>query len=227
MDNKEQKFTPYIFNESTYLKYCKGAPPGPAHQDFKDLCQEAVEWPNQICDIDPISQDTIPPEYLLRFRIRTSPTHSVLACRDVTMLKALIDRDGMEAKDPIHRLTYSRELHKRVANHPAVKQVEHIPYDLSMLTEDLAWGFQSAVYAYRPEFIVISNGYDTSMTHKKLSRYVVRGIVVAIIFFAFTNREYNYSDFTWKNVLKAVVVGAVVGVLYYWWFVYEPPEPDD
>ena len=217
----------YIFNESTFTKYCNGtkSPPN-SESDYKDLCSEILEWPGQVCDVDPISQDDIPAEYRLRFRIRTSPGHSVLACRDVRMLKQLIDQDGPDALDPIHRLPYSRELYRRIIKHPAIKS-DTVPYDFNMLTEDITWSFASAVYAYRPEYLIIGNhSFDGSMRHKRLSRYVLRGIILSVIFFAFWNREIKYQYNSWTSYIVVSVVGALLGSLYYYNFVYEPDVDD-
>ena len=90
-------------------------------QDYIKLCEK---WKSEVSEPDPISMDNIPPEFLLRFRLRISDTNTVLISRDVRTLKELLERCAFENKqfiDPVSRIPYG-VIHIKIINeHRIVK----------------------------------------------------------------------------------------------------------
>lgn len=106
-----------LFLESNVPEEAKGA-----------LGTEAKMWVAQKCDIDPISLEDIPVEFLVRFRYRVSLGTTVLACRDVRNLKRVVERARMEGRpalDPVTNIEFSPELLSVIDNHPSSKSFDY------------------------------------------------------------------------------------------------------
>lgn len=121
---------PRIIDPELYLQYCSlgtEANIPPEDRDYKGLCNEAKGWSQEKCpeEIDPLSQEPIPPEYLIKIRSRVSDNKSILGCRDIRwLLDHITYSSGGTVIDPGFQLPYTASQVKRILNNPYTQTIE-------------------------------------------------------------------------------------------------------
>jgi len=126
--NKLQPFPRFIL-ESNYLlwyetrRLCDQMPltVEETEQDYLGLLPESRDWEKDQGGFDPVEQEEIPPEYLLRFRLRQSSTKSLYTPRDVRSLKNVLERcryQNTPFLDPGLCLPHGRETIEAIDAHP-------------------------------------------------------------------------------------------------------------
>lgn len=114
-----------LISESDYLKYCASGYEGsiPATEfDYENICP--LIDTKKPCDPDPVTQEDIPEEFLIRFWYVAGPGNIVLACRDVRSIKEIIERAKWAGKtpvDPVSNTPYTYNLIEIVDAHPFSK----------------------------------------------------------------------------------------------------------
>jgi hypothetical protein len=97
-------------------------------EDYLKLCEK---WKADVSDVDPVSLEAIPAEYLIRFRMKTRDTETVLISRDVRTLKELLERnkyEGVQFIDPVVRIPYSEINVKKINSHPYCRQFNIVEF---------------------------------------------------------------------------------------------------
>lgn len=112
-----------FLDEADVIDRCMSGQPDSLKVTDPALCAQAEKWlvNPEPCEIDPVTLDEIPSDYVIRFRQIMSDSETRLACRDVRALKEWLERSNIEGKeflDPATRNVLGKEAVDAINRHP-------------------------------------------------------------------------------------------------------------
>jgi hypothetical protein len=156
------------------------------------LCAEADKWlvDAEACDVDPITLDEIPSDYVIRFRQVMPEGKLRLACRDVRPLKEWLERSEIEGKefiDPATKIPYGKNVIDTVNSHPFSREFDSKGLRARVRAQEAADDYEFLVH-FMPEY----NYHITELWNKLFLALLPYAINIYIILWAVGNKKYTF-----------------------------------